>query len=103
MDYEDTARNSHRSGMNCATAVYTAFDGDRSNAPRPRAEGGKCGAILAAEQVIGEKGLGNPAEVEEMFLNLYGSAKCAELRGAATGKCNDYAGTAARFVGERLA
>ena len=102
MDYETMARNNHRSGMNCAMAVYTTFGGDRDGAPKPRGEGGKCGAVLAAEQIIREKGLGDEKEVEEGFLSRYGSIKCSELRGAATGKCNDYVGTAARMVGDMV-
>ena len=102
MDYETTARNSHRSGMNCAMSVYTALGGDKANAPKPRAEGGKCGAVLAAEQVIREKGTGDPKKLDERFLELYGSLKCADLRGAATGQCNDFIGAAARMAGEML-
>ena len=52
MTYEQTARNNHKNGMNCAMAVYTALGGEKSNAPKPRAEGGKCGVVLAAEQII---------------------------------------------------
>ena len=102
MNYEATARHSHRNGMNCATAVYTALGGDKANAPKPRAEDGKCGALLAAEQTIRERGLGNTEDFDREFLDLFGSLKCSDLRGAATGKCNDYVGTAARMVGEML-
>ena len=88
--------------MNCAMSVYTALGGDRASAPKPREEGGKCGAVLAAEQLIRESGIGDSAEFDREFESLYGSLKCAELRGAASGKCNDYVGTAARiFIRER--
>ena len=32
-DYETIARNSHRSGVNCAASVYNAFANDNKNAP----------------------------------------------------------------------
>ncbi len=102
MNYEEAARGSHRNGMNCAMSVYTALGGDKKDAPRPRSEGGKCGAVLAAEQVIMERGLGDPADFDREFLALYGSLKCADLRGFAAGKCNDYVGTAARMAGNRI-
>lgn len=106
MDYEAAARNSHRSGQNCAMAVYGAFrqvNGNSTSAPRPREEDGKCGAVLAAEKVMREMNIGDTAEFDKEFERLYGSLKCADLRGAATGKCNDYVGTAAKMVGELLA
>ena len=102
MDYEATARKSHKNGMNCAMAVYTALGGGKANAPKPRTEGGKCGAVLAAEKIIRERGLGDTAHFDREFLNLYGSLKCADLRGAAAGQCNDYVGAAARLVGEKV-
>ena len=102
MRYEGMARNSHKSGMNCAMATYTALGGDRKNAPKPRAEGGKCGAVLAAEQAIRERGISDPEEFDREFLSLFGSMKCAELRGIFAGKCNDYVGTAARLAGGKI-
>lgn len=99
-DYETIARNSHRSGMNCAVSVYNAFANDNKNAtkpPAPRAEGGKCGAVLAAEQIIREMG-GSQDKVDEFdkkFSKRSGSLKCSELRGLLKNKCNDYVGVAA--------
>lgn len=99
-DYETIARNSHRSGMNCAASVYNAFANDNKNAtkpPVPRSEGGKCGAVLAAEQIICEMG-GSQDKVDEFekkFSERFGSLKCAELRGLLNNKCNDYVGVAA--------
>lgn len=58
-DFETIARNDHRSGMNCAMAVYNALATANENKtvpPMPRAEGGKCGTVLAAEQIIREMG-----------------------------------------------
>ena len=51
--YGESARKLHANGNNCAASVYQAFrdvntTGD-GKAPKPRSEGGKCGAVLAAE------------------------------------------------------
>ncbi|MBO4682145.1 MAG: hypothetical protein J5623_09685 [Clostridiales bacterium] len=106
IDYETVARNNHNSGMNCAMAVYDALclgnDKNRTIAPRPRSEGGKCGAVLAAEQYIRESG-GTDEQIgvfEKQFTERYGYLTCAELRGKATGQCNDYVGLAACIVGQ---
>ena len=98
MTCEQTARSNHKNGMNCAMAVYTALGGEKDNAPKPRAEGGKCGAVLAAEQIIRESYLGDPVEFDKEFLGMFGSLKCADLRGILRGRCNDYVGTAAMLV-----
>ena len=105
IDHETIARNNHASGMNCATAVYDALccgnDKNRTEPPRPRSEGGKCGAVLAAEQYIRENGgtQENIEEFERRFTEKYGHLTCAELRGFLSGKCNDYVGFAASLVG----
>lgn len=105
IDFETIARSNHRSGMNCSMSVYDALCmGDASNkteAPRPRSEGGKCGAVLAAEQYIREHG-GTAEDIEEFekkFTSKYSYLTCADLRGKATGQCNDYVGAAASIVG----
>ncbi len=105
IDYETIARNNHSSGMNCAMAVYDALclgnDMNKTVAPRPRSEGGKCGAVLAAEQYIREIG-GTDKDIEEFdkrFTERYMYLTCAELRGKATGQCNDYVGLAAGIAG----
>ena len=93
MSREDTARNKHKNGDNCAVSVYSTFyDKISGIAPAPRSEGGMCGAVLAARKALEQMGL---------FLELYGSLKCAELR---RGKypCNDLVGTAARMVEEAM-
>lgn len=104
IDYETIARNNHSSGMNCAMAVYDALGMNNDNktvAPRPRDNGGMCGAVLAAEQTIREMGGTDAdiAEFEKRFTEKYGHLKCAELRGFMSGKCNDYVGSAAAIVG----
>lgn len=99
MDREQISRDKHRNGSNCASAVYTSFsDKVSGKSPIPRSEGGKCGAVLAAEKVIKELGM-DPTGFDNMFLEKFGSLKCAELRG---GKypCNDLVGTAAKMADE---
>ena len=69
-------------------------------APAPRSEGGKCGAVLAAEKVLSQLDK-DTASFDKKFLNRFGSLKCAELR---KGKypCNDLVGVAAKMVEEAL-
>lgn len=101
IDYETIARNNHRSGMNCASSVYDALGGKKTP-PRPRDNGGMCGAVLAAGQAIREAGGSNEdiAEFERQFMELHKYLKCADLRGFLSGKCNDYVGTAASIAGK---
>ena len=104
IDYESIARSNHKSGMNCAMAVYDALgmnNPKKTNPPRPRENGGYCGAVLAAEQTIREMGGTDEdiAEFERRFIEKYKHLKCMELRGFLSGKCNDYVGTAAAIVG----
>lgn len=101
MNREETARNKHRSGNNCAVSVYsTFFDKVSGVAPKPRSEGGKCGALLAGEKVLSKLGY-DTAELDQKFVGMFGSMKCAELR---KGKypCNDLVGTSARLVDEMM-
>ena len=52
IDYETIARTNHRSGMNCASAVYDALGMNNPNQttpPRPRGEGGKYSMIYTLE------------------------------------------------------
>lgn len=104
IDYETIARSNHRSGMNCAMAVYDSLSMNNPNKttpPRPRENGGMCGAVLAAEHTIREAGGTDDdiAEFERRFIEKHKHLKCAELRGFLSGKCNDYVGTAAAIVG----
>ena len=101
--YEKNARANHRSYMNCSNSVYSAFNGVNlkcSTPPAPRSEGGKCGAVLAAEQIVREMGAGSVDDFDREFRELYGSLMCKELRGAATGQCNDFVGAAARLASQ---
>ena len=87
--------------MNCASAVYDALGG-KNTPPRPRDNGGMCGAVLAAEQAIREAGGSDEdiAEFERQFMEQHKYLMCADLRGFLSGKCNDYVGTAASIAGK---
>ena len=102
MDHETTARTNHRSGYNCAQAVTVAFAPElrstpvdaMKTAPKPRSDGGKCGAYLAGLQVLNELKPEAASVFTEQFLAENGSTECKVLRG----KCNDMVGCAARLV-----
>lgn len=80
MDREQTARNYHNSGINCANSVYSVFsDKVTGTVPVPRSEGGKCGAVLAGEKILAQLGL-DTAYFDDKFVEKFGSLKCAELR-----------------------
>ena len=101
MDYEIIARAKHKSGMSCASAVYQAFlniNTSGCGAPVPRSEGGKCGAVLAAEKILREMGTGRNEEFDREFQKVFGSLKCLELLGKRNRSCNDFVGTAALIV-----
>ena len=103
IDYETIARDNHHNGMNCSKAVYSALslahNANTSKPPFPRSEGGKCGAVLAAEQFIRENGTEKDVEeFDRRFIEKYGHLTCFKLRGLLGGKCNDYVGTAAAIV-----
>ncbi len=92
--------------MNCSMAVYDALycggGQKKGTAPRPRSEGGKCGAILAAEQFIREND-GTQEDVDEFdrqFIEKYGHLTCGHLRGILGNKCNEYVGVSAAIVGK---
>ena len=104
MKHEDTARNNHRAGNNCAVSVYTAFSDVNSNPgpiPAPRSDGGKCGAYLAGIKLFNDMDAGDAKEFEKEFLNRFGSIKCGELRKSKV-PCNDLVGGAAEIVDEMI-
>ncbi len=106
-DYEEKARALHRSGNSCSASVYTAFkdvntSGD-GRIPAPRSEGGKCGAVLAAEKLIREMNIGDPEAFDQEFEKKYGSIKCGELMAKNGRQCNEYVGFAAAKVGQMRA
>lgn len=99
MNHEPAARRAHAMGSRCSNAVYGAFD-DINPAPgpvpAPRSEGGKCGAVLAAEKLLRQMGLGE-ADFDRRFAETFGSLKCGELRKRGI-PCNDLVGGAARLL-----
>ncbi len=103
MGYEQKARANHRRGMSCSGSVYQAFSDANalmSGAPSPRSEGGKCGAVLAAEKTLRDMGVDRVNAFEQAFVSRFGSLKCSELLGKRNGTCNDFVGTAAAIVEE---
>lgn len=102
MSREAEARAAHRGGSNCAVSVYNAFRDVNPNpgtAPVPRSQGGKCGAVLAAEQTLHEMGLAN--DFDARFQERFGALKCGELRRTGV-SCNDLVGAAASLVEEYM-
>jgi hypothetical protein len=105
MNHEETARTNHKSGCNCGQAVFTTFARElgltreeaMGIAPRPRSEGGQCGAYLAGKALLERLKPEAVSDFEAQFRALNGSTECRRLRGA--GKtCNDYVGDAARLA-----
>jgi len=105
MPYEQDARSNHRSGYNCAQSVSVAFASSlglspveaMQSAPRPRADGGKCGAYLAGCQLLSQLNPQAMAEFEKRFIEENGAVLCGRLRRAGI-SCNDLVGCAARLV-----
>ena len=110
MSLEDNARAEHSKGNNCAISVYRAYaeklglsaDEAMKVAPKPRAEGGKCGAYLAGMHIIEQLKPEAAAEFDRQFKELNNDeTACAKLLMArrTTGKtCNDLVGDAARIL-----
>ena len=105
MNHEQTARTNHKTGCNCGQAVFLSFARElglpeeeaRQLAPRPRAEGGQCGAYLAGKALLERLKPEAVIAFEAQFTALNGATECRRLRGA--GKtCNDYVGDAARLA-----
>ena len=66
---------------------------------REPSKGGKCGAVLAAEQFIRENGTEKDVEeFDRRFIEKNGHLTCFKLRGLLGQKCNDYVGEAAAIV-----
>ena len=105
MDYEQIARAEHHRGVSCSGSVYKAFTDINPNmtqAPLPRSEGGKCGAVLSAKKVLREMGIEKDDEVEQEFLRRFGSLNCLELLSNSNKTCNDFVGAAASIVAELI-
>ena len=114
MTYEEKARNNHRGGNNCAVSVYVAYadklgitpEEARKNAPKPRSEGGKCGAYMAGKKILEQLKPGAVQGYEKSFIESNGQTECSRLlaaHGVLRKSCNDYVGDAARLVEEALA
>lgn len=98
MTKAEQAVENHKSFMNCAASVLCAFAEDAGldqqtalAQARPMAGGrmGKCGAVLAAEQVLAAKyGASDAriAELERRFQAQNQSVMCRELKGGLTGE-----------------
>ena len=102
MTHEERARKAHLSGSNCAASVYGSFADVNPTpgiAPAPRSEGGKCGAVLAAEKLLREMGVA--ADFDGRFEAQFGSLKCGELRRSRV-PCNDLVGAAAKILDEYI-
>ncbi len=113
MNTEEIARINHKSGYNCAMSVYAAFadslgisqEESKTTAPRPRSEGGKCGAFLAGKKIVQCLKPEASELYEDRFIELNGQTECSRLisaHGKLRKSCNDYVGDAARLVQEIL-
>jgi hypothetical protein len=111
MNKEDLAKSKFhgKENFNCAQAVLVAFQEETgmsdeelkefSAAGGGRVEGGICGALYAAEKLLGSAECG---ELSRQFNEQSGSLKCREIRKLGQLPCKDCVGLAARFVGEHL-
>jgi hypothetical protein len=109
---EEIARENHRNGYNCAMSVYAGFaeklglseDEARQIAPKPRAEGGKCGAYLAGRKILEQLKPEAAEEFDKRFVEIYGHTECSKLimMHGLKKNCNNYVGDAARLVEELL-
>ena len=101
MDYEQAARDRHRGGTNCSISLYEAFAGvnpNKTEAPPPRSEGGKCGAYLAADKLLADMGIDRREELKAEFIRRFGSLQCSDLAVNNKEHCNDYVGAAACMI-----
>ena len=98
MTRTEKAIENHKGFMSCSAAVLNAFCEDAGLSPQAAAAAaapmsggkmGKCGAVLAAEQVLMLKfGANDPriAAFEQEFAKKNQSLLCRELKGGLTGK-----------------
>jgi hypothetical protein len=113
MDYEESARAIHKSGSNCSVSVFTAYaellgvsDAEAKRmAPKPRSEGGLCGAYLAGKKILEQLKPEAIREYDRRFIELNGMTECKRLlksQGASLKSCNDYVGDVASIVEDLL-
>jgi len=109
MNYEEIARGNHRGGRNCAQSVFAAYaermgmtaDEAIKAAPRPRSQGGQCGAFLAGRAILERVRPEAVTDYEKAFIEANGMTECSRLvsaHGRLRKSCNDYVGDAARLV-----
>ena len=109
MNHEEQARKNHKSGFNCAQSVFVAFAQElgmspveaMQAAPKPRSEGGKCGAYLAGQELLRRLKPEAAATFERAFVEANGVVECRKLvasHGRLRKSCNDYVGDAARML-----
>lgn len=105
MTHEQTARANHRSGYNCAQSVFVAYAEAlglspveaMQAAPKPRSEGGMCGAYLSGMALLSRFKPEAAQAFEQRFLEENGALECGKLRRSGT-PCNDLVGCAARLT-----
>lgn len=95
-----------RNPYNCAQAVLKAFQDvhaipdqhieDMASCGGGRAEGGTCGALHAAQQLIKDEVMRQ--KLNESFLQEAGALTCHEVRSLKKLSCADCVQTAARIV-----
>ena len=116
----ENAVNYHKQFYSCSASVLCAFSEDAGmtekearSAAMPFAGGkmGKCGAVLAAEYVLGKKfppdiAQKKAAEFEKRFTEMNQTLMCKELKGSLTGKairsCRGCVTDAAQLLDELL-
>ena len=83
IDFETIARENHNYGMNCSNAIWDAFKYEyelQGEPPKPRSEGGTCGALLTGIKIL--KDTGNEDKVEDFtkaFIDRFKYTKCKDL------------------------
>ena len=113
MGLEESARAVHKCGYNCSMSVYSAYakklgiseEEARKIAPKPRAEGGQCGAFLAGKKILEQLKPEAIPEYEKRFVELNGHTECGKLlmsHKKLKKSCNDFVGDASRLVEELL-
>jgi len=102
--YEELARKLKESN-NCSYSVYNAFKDVLTlsgNIPAPRSIDGKCGALLAALQILDETGNSDKKEqFEKDFINEFQYSKCVDLMSHER-MCFGYSGWCAKRISELL-
>ncbi|MDO4796508.1 MAG: C-GCAxxG-C-C family protein [Coriobacteriales bacterium] len=103
-NHVERAHSIHSTGRSCSTSVYQAFaDVNRAGgtASAPRSIEGKCGALLAARQVLADMGVDAQDDLERRFRERFGHVRCDELLRTRFA-CGEFVVEAARLVDEYL-